>query len=127
MNYVYEGTMQNLLHMNFPQVDARSLLLREELSENNPDPSDKEIRRSAVRDMGLEIVLLVGDNLGDFYTDIYTGTERDKTVRELRNEFGNMFIVLPNAMYGNWPEAIGVDGSQDAIIAKLQEMCKIME
>ncbi len=82
-------------------------------------------RRKTIESDGYEIVLLIGDNLGDFYTDNLTGIERNKRVEEIRREFGGKFIVLPNAMYGNWPDAIGIDGSNEKLRALLQQMSDI--
>ena len=54
------------------------------------------------------IVLLMGDNLTDFAADFdkTTAEVRDAKVTELRKEFGKRFIVLPNAMYGDWELAL---------------------
>ena len=49
----------------------------------------------------------MGDNLGDF-SEVFeldnTG-ERNARVDEMKKMFGGKFIVLPNAMYGNWEGA----------------------
>ncbi|MEZ5000726.1 MAG: 5'-nucleotidase, lipoprotein e(P4) family [Bacteroidales bacterium] len=110
---VLEGTYKNLTELGFPQVDERHLMLRMKQSADNPAPSDKESRRKKVESMGYEIVLLAGDNLGDFFTDAQSGNQRTDQVMELYKEFGNRFIVLPNAMYGNWPSSINIDGSEE--------------
>lgn len=120
--FVKEGTHRNLIDKGFPQVSETNLMLREEKSVNNPDPSDKQIRRDAITAMGLEIVMLVGDNIGDFYSDSKDGKERDQLVIDNETFFGSKYIVLPNAMYGNWPAAIGVDGTSESVVAKLKEM-----
>ena len=67
------------------------------------DKSDKEPRRNIVRE-NYEIVLLMGDNLGDFINifDNKNIDERFLLTDSLKNEFGRKFIVLPNAMYGTW-------------------------
>jgi len=51
---------------------------------------------------------LVGDNLGDF-SDVYdhtTSEERFARTDSLKEAFGTHFLVLPNAMYGDWESAI---------------------
>ncbi len=116
--YVRESSMKNLKALGFPQVEEDHFMLRLERSETNPNPSDKQARRDAVREQGYEIVMLVGDNLGDFFTDEKNGPARRKQVEYYRNEFGKRFIVLPNAMYGNWPSSIGISGgaSMDSLL-----------
>ena len=95
-----EHTMRNLLDKGFPQAVNDHLLLR-------TDVSSKEKRRNMVSEK-YEIFLLLGDNLSDFdmIFDKKDSRERSAGVENLRNEFGNKFIVLPNAMYGDWLSAI---------------------
>lgn len=122
--FVYDGTFENLEAEGFPQVNDKSIMLRFPRSEQNPDPSDKELRRDSIRKMGYDIVLLAGDNLGDFYTDDKSGLERKNIIEDKSKEFGNKFIVLPNAMYGNWPSSVGLDGSKDKTMELLREMSR---
>jgi len=95
-----EQTMKNLMDEGFPQSVNEHLLLR-------TDESSKENRRNKVSE-NHEIILLFGDNLGDFdmIFDKKTTTERFAGVENLRKEFGKKFIILPNAMYGDWLSAI---------------------
>ncbi len=97
---VRKGTMENLQQLGFPQVNKDHLYLR-----NNT--SDKEPRRNKIAE-NHDIVLLVGDNIGDFYEDTSDSGRRDSLVRAYRDDFGKKFIVLPNAMYGSWPASIGI-------------------
>lgn len=122
MDPLYEATFKNLTDIGFPQVNLESMMLREAQSEDNPDPSDKEARRKKIELSGYNIVLLAGDNLGDFFIDEIDGLARSRKVKLQREEFGKRFIVLPNAMYGNWPASIGIDGSEQAYRELLQEM-----
>ena len=119
-DFVLEGTIKNLLNEGFPQVSIETVMLREEESEDNPNPSDKESRRNIVRGKGLEIILLAGDNLGDFFTDNSNLSARDSLVLSNKIFFGNRYLVLPNPMYGNWPASIGLNGSPDSIMARLR-------
>ena len=54
------------------------------------------------------IALLFGDNLADFTNDFEckTTAERASKADSMKNEFGKRFIVLPNAMYGDWEMAL---------------------
>ena len=96
-----QGTLQNLQRYYFPFADDQHLILR-------TDVSSKEPRRQQVA-AAHEIVLLFGDNLADF-TSLFEGKktteERAATVQQLATEFGKKFIVLPNANYGGWEDAV---------------------
>lgn len=119
---LYEPTYQNLTEKGFPQVSSKSLMLRAPLSESNPSPSDKQSRRDQIESAGYDIVLFAGDNLTDFYSDNDTGSDRLARAKEERNNFGTLYIVLPNPMYGNWPAAAGADGTQEAYAILLNKM-----
>lgn len=103
--FVEEGTVENLKKLGFPQVEDKHIMLRE-------DGNDKQERRDKITDAGYEIVLLIGDNLGDFYSDSGNNEERNAEVEAAKDKFGDEYIVLPNAIYGNWPSAIGADTQQ---------------
>ncbi len=93
-------TLENLKKLGFPYADDKHLLMR-------TSTSSKEPRRNSIAS-NYHIVLFIGDNLGDFsavFDDIPAGL-REKRVDSLRNEFGFKYIVLPNAMYGSWHNAL---------------------
>ncbi len=95
-----EATLKNLSAAGLPNADDKHLLMR--TKENS-----KQSRRASVA-KDHEILLLVGDNLGDF-DDVFQGkpvAERAAAVDSLRDLFGKRFIVLPNPMYGDWLDAI---------------------
>lgn len=94
------GTLRNLQRFGFPQATDDHLLLRQ-------SSSSKESRRQQIARTH-DIVMLLGDNLADF-SDLFdkkTETERSARVETLRASFGTRFIVLPNANYGGWEDAI---------------------
>jgi len=94
------GTMANLKRFNFPFADNDHLVMRKDIS-------SKEPRRQQIATR-YDIILLLGDNLADF-SDLFdkkTTAERSTNVQQLAAEFGNRFIVLPNANYGGWEDAI---------------------
>lgn len=96
-----QGTWQNLQRYRFPFADEKHLILRQ-------SSSSKEQRRQNVS-AGYNIVLLLGDNLADFsplFDNRKTTEERASNVRQLATEFGKKFIVLPNANYGGWEDAV---------------------
>jgi len=92
-----EGTLRNLVNKGFPFADNEHLILK-------TDESSKESRRQEIA-KNYNIVLFFGDNLSDF-SDIYYYNNEGKTAAEKVVEnpeiFGSKYIVLPNAMYGDW-------------------------
>ncbi|HYY56599.1 MAG TPA: 5'-nucleotidase, lipoprotein e(P4) family [Pyrinomonadaceae bacterium] len=98
-----EGTRANLLKLGFPDVTDQTLLVK-----TDPNGSSKEPRRQEIAKR-FRVVLLIGDDLNDF-AEIF---EQKKTVNDRiaasdqsRELFGTRFIVLPNAMYGDWENAV---------------------
>ena len=69
--------------------------------------SSKEARRQTIAQKH-RIVLLIGDNLNDL-AQVFERkpvAERKAAVDAVQAEFGARFIVLPNAMYGDWESAL---------------------
>ncbi len=96
-----QATLQNLNKLGIPPKTESHLLLR-------TDDSSKESRRKKVL-ADHEIVMLFGDNLADFtqlYDGKHTPAKRAEITESLQNEFGKQFIVFPNAMYGDWLNAL---------------------
>ncbi|MCM3567944.1 5'-nucleotidase, lipoprotein e(P4) family [Neobacillus mesonae] len=95
-----EATIKNLKNVGAPQANPDHVLLQQK------NEKGKETRRNHVAKTH-DIVLLFGDNLGDFSGfDGLTDTGRVKTVDKMKEEFGKKLIVFPNPMYGDWEEAI---------------------
>ena len=122
--YVQESTMKNLRSLGFPQVDEQHFMLRLARSDDNPNPSDKQMRRDEISARGYDIVSLIGDNLGDFYTDESEVAARNLQLESFKEEFGNKFIVLPNAMYGNWSMSLGITNAEtmDSLLRVMNEV-----
>lgn len=96
------ATAANLRKLGFPDVSDETLLVR------TSNDASKEARRKSVS-ARYRIVLLMGDNLNDLsevFEQSKTVDARLQAVERNRNEFGARFIVLPNAMYGDWESAI---------------------
>ncbi len=96
-----EITMKNLKAFGFPNVDTLHMFMK------NDKVGSKEIRRKKIAEK-YNIMLLIGDNLADFSVvyDNQTVDKRFSVTDSLKNEFGKKFIVIPNAMYGDWENAI---------------------
>lgn len=94
------ATIINLQRVGAPQADAAHVLLKQR------GEKGKEARRLQVARTH-DIVLLFGDNLGDFSGfEGQSVTGRAQMVDKQRNEFGRKLIVFPNPMYGDWEGAI---------------------
>lgn len=96
-----EPTLKNLQNTGFPAADHDHLILK-------TDVSSKESRRQNLAKK-YNIVLFFGDNLSDF-SDIYYYNAEGKSATEMVMEnsklFGTKYIVLPNAMYGDWESSM---------------------
>ncbi|MBC7588711.1 MAG: 5'-nucleotidase, lipoprotein e(P4) family [Chitinophagaceae bacterium] len=95
-----ESTLRNLNKFGFPFADEKHLITKS-------GTSSKEARRQSVLATH-EIVLLLGDNLADFSLlfDKKTEAERLQNVQKNAAAFGEKFIMLPNANYGDWESAL---------------------
>jgi 5'-nucleotidase (lipoprotein e(P4) family) len=94
------STLVNLQHLQLPNADTAHMLF---LS----NTSSKETRRQIV--MGkYNVVMLLGDNLNDFMQVFEKRPieERNAAVDKTREQWGKKFIVLPNATYGEWENAL---------------------
>jgi len=54
------------------------------------------------------VVMLLGDNLNDFMQVFERKNVEERFIEtdKVKNEWGKKFIVLPNAAYGEWENAI---------------------
>ena len=95
-----EATIENLKSVGFNGVSPEDVLLR-------TAESGKDARRAVVS-AKYRIVLLVGDNLDDFTSAFERKSVADRFAEtdKVKDMWGKKFIVLPNAMYGTWENAI---------------------
>ena len=96
-----QATFDNLKAVGFKDVVKENIMLRQ----NGQSPKGP---RRAVVAAKYRIVLLAGDNLDDF-SEVFERkpvAERYAEVEKARDQWGKRFIVLPNAMYGTWENAI---------------------
>ena len=94
------GTLKNLKNLGFPNADEQFVVVRS-------TTSDKEERRNAVL-KNYNVVLYLGDNLGDFANIFYKKTQAERNLNVDNNAalFGKKFIMLPNSGYGDWESAM---------------------
>jgi len=95
-----QATIDNLKNAGFVNVSAENVLLR-------TDTSSKEPRRQIIL-AKYRIVLFMGDNLDDHSSVFEKKSVLDRFVEvdKAKDLFGKKYILLPNAMYGTWENAI---------------------
>ena len=116
MAKVEDATRKNLSALGFPlDTSLDTVLMRGERPEWQA--SAKGPRRSHVA-ASYRIVMLIGDDLGDFVADAAgTPVARRTATAPQRDWWGTRWIMLPNPTYGSWERAI-IGSSPDPIAAK---------
>jgi acid phosphatase len=95
------GTIENLAKVGVGGVRPEDLLL---LGEEAGWTSEKKSRREYISKK-YRIVMLFGDDLGDFLAGVKSGItpqERDRLVGDNTNNWGRKWFMLPNPTYGSW-------------------------
>ncbi len=104
-------TAENLKKIGIVDFDDSQLMLKNEQPEWT---SEKQSRRDKVAE-GYDILMLFGDDLGDFLPDVkknITPEERAEITAANRDEWGVSWFMLPNPMYGSWQSVLtGPDSS----------------
>jgi acid phosphatase len=100
-------TVENLRQLGFPELDQHDRIL---LRKDRDDwTSEKKSRRLEVVKT-YRILLMFGDDLGDFLPNVKNHISPDKRVQvALRNQkrWGVQWFMLPNPMYGSWLRVLG--------------------
>ncbi|NTV17370.1 MAG: acid phosphatase [Chlorobiaceae bacterium] len=94
-------TIENLTKIGVPDVLPENVLLQ---GEKVDWISEKKSRREVISEK-YRIVMLFGDDLGDFLAGVksnITPQERDRLVGENNNNWGRKWFMLPNPTYGSW-------------------------
>ena len=96
----YEYALRQLRYLEFPFANEEHLTVYRDTS--NKMPTKKKISQSH------NLILMLGDNLNDYKRDYYVDDveERYSLMQQDRHEFGEKFILLPNATDGHWVRAI---------------------
>jgi 5'-nucleotidase (lipoprotein e(P4) family) len=111
-----EATRKNLAAEQFPLAGGLDTILargeRPEWSASAKGPRRAHVARE------YRILLLVGDDLGDFVVEaVGTPQERRAHTQPYENWWGRRWIMLPNPTYGSWERAV-VGTSQDHLAAR---------
>jgi 5'-nucleotidase (lipoprotein e(P4) family) len=105
--HLKDATINNLKELGFPDADEEHVIMR--TSDDSKEPRRQELLKKN------HISLYFGDNLNDFSNVFEKRSPEDRAaeVDKASKLFGQRFIVLPNAMYGDWELAIyGFDQKQ---------------
>jgi len=98
-----ESTMANMKKLGFPEVSAENFYLKEKDAS-----SCKKERRELVSEK-YEIIMLVGDNMGDMaenFDERKASGDMLAETDEITDLLGTRYIVLPNPTYGTWEKPI---------------------
>jgi acid phosphatase len=98
-------TLRNLKQAGFP-ASAEQLLL---LGERPGWDREKTHRRRFLAEH-YRVLLLVGDDLGDFLAGVGTPTSPEARLQRMEPRsrwWGQRWLVLPNPVYGSWRRALG--------------------
>lgn len=116
-----DGTIKNLQDLGFPSANSQTVLFKTK-------QSSKQERRNFVLEEH-EIVLYLGDNLLDF-SDLFKADSfngRKDAVDLNSREFGDKFIMLPNAMHGEWTKMISKEEKNLTDAEKTLKHLKLLE
>lgn len=95
-----QATIDNLKNVGFTNISSENVLL-------HTDTSSKEPRRQKIL-AKYRIVFFMGDNLDD-HSNVFEKrsiADRFAEVDKAKDLFGKRYILLPNAIYGTWENAI---------------------
>lgn len=101
-----EATRDNLAALGFPLDPSRDTVLTKN---ERPEwaSSEKSPRRALVA-LGFRVLLLIGDDFGDFAEGARSSLDaRRKLEAAHADKWGVKWIVLPNPLYGSWKTAAG--------------------
>ncbi len=111
-----DSTADNLLALGFPLLDDRSNLL---LKGDPRAPASEKAPRRAYVGARHRVLLLVGDQLGDFHEPevapeaVTDSAARQRAVAAFAPWWGERWFMLPNPAYGDWERVLTVGCSAE--------------
>jgi 5'-nucleotidase (lipoprotein e(P4) family) len=101
--HLRDATADNLREQGFPVADDNSNVLPRD--DERGWTKDKGSRRSLI-DEKYRVVMMLGDNLGDFVDGAYAdNAARARIVAPVQGWWGERWFMLPNPDYGSWVDA----------------------
>ena len=93
-----------------PPGRCLSILTGSEQEEGRWISSHKTSRRKCV-ELDYDIVMLIGDQLGDFIGGLEETTpeSRKALLRKYKENWGNTWFMIPNPTYGSWLDILQPD------------------
>ena len=117
-----QATVDNLRAAGFPVAADSSNVMT--IDESRGWTGDKAIRRREI-DAKYRVVLLIGDNLGDFLGGVSVdNATRAGLVAPYEAWWGERWFMLPNPAYGSWESAV-TRYCADPAAAKDPRACKL--
>lgn len=91
------AVIEDLKRLGYHGIEPDRFLFR-------TNTSNKQPRFEDIKKRGYDIVVQVGDDLGDFNGEFWhkTNAQRRELVRQNAAKFGTQWFILPNPVYGNW-------------------------
>lgn len=115
-----EATRANMAAVGFPNTADLSTFMCQ--PESREDPMYTKGARRTETAKSFRIVMMLGDNLGDF-TEAYRGDRatRDEAVKANRERWGRDWFQVANPMYGSWDSTL-LGGRRDLDAAGKREL-----
>ena len=102
-SHLRDATADNLRAQGFPVPDDNSTVLPRD--DARGWTKDKGSRRQFI-DEKYRVVMMLGDNLGDFMDGVYAdNATRARVIAPVQNWWGERWFMLPNPDYGSWVDA----------------------
>ncbi len=120
---VESATLENLEKFGFPIEQGVDVILSRGEYGSVATSSDKSSRRKHICE-NYRVILMAGDDLGDFITTEGNPEARVAASRKYEKFWGERWIVLPNPTYGSWERAIfkGIKEDSEALKAKFNKL-----
>ena len=103
---MHDISLKQLQYLKFPYADEEHLIINNAVKGS---PRSKEAARQSILAKGFQIAMLLGDDINDFTDDFdkeAVARAKQATDAPYQDKWGTEWIVLPNAVYGSWYNAI---------------------
>ncbi|MCQ2398033.1 MAG: hypothetical protein MJ052_01870 [Sphaerochaetaceae bacterium] len=103
---MYDISLKQLKYLEFPYADEEHLIVNKPVKSS---PKSKESARQSIIAKGFQIAMLLGDDINDFTDDFEKEAvtrAKQATDAPYKDKWGTEWIILPNAVYGSWYNAI---------------------